>query len=40
MNEVEKFDTGLGIVAGAAILAAFIGGAIIIAAAIISAVLG
>ena len=40
MNEVEKFDTGLGIVAGAAILAGYIGGAIIVAAVIISAVLG
>ena len=39
MNEVEKFDTGLGIVAGGASLAALIGGAIIAAAAII-AVLG
>lgn len=40
MNGFEGFDAGLGIVAGAAILATFIGGAIIIAAAIISVVLG
>lgn len=40
MNEFEGFDIGIGIVAGAAILAGYIGGGIIIAAVIIVAVLG